>query len=142
MEGNITDMVNHKLEKTFWSGVPGDAEQLELPFNEPQHVKITTLEYRPPEYEVGVYNNPKYQEANQAFKDPIVEKVLQRVKARSEQGMKTYGVPMTRSDINTIQWLRHAQEEALDLAVYLERTIDDLENNRHSTKTYTNPSMP
>ena len=59
--------------------------------------------------------------------DPIVLKVLQRVKDRSTAGMQTYGVPMTRPDVTTIQWLRHAQEEALDLAVYLERCISDLE---------------
>jgi hypothetical protein len=59
--------------------------------------------------------------------DPIVLKVLQRVKDRSTAGMQTYGVPMTRPDVTTIEWLRHAQEEALDLAVYLERCISDLE---------------
>jgi hypothetical protein len=59
--------------------------------------------------------------------DPIVLAVLQRVKDRSTAGMKTYGVPMSRPDVSTIEWLRHAQEEALDLAVYLERIISDLE---------------
>lgn len=59
--------------------------------------------------------------------DPIVLSVLERIKSRSDAGMKKYGVPMTRKDIDTLQWLRHAQEEALDLAVYLERVIKDLE---------------
>lgn len=59
--------------------------------------------------------------------DPIVMKVLEKVKSRSDTGMKKYGVPMTREDIDTIQWLRHAQEEAMDLAVYLERVINDME---------------
>lgn len=59
--------------------------------------------------------------------DPIVQSVIERVAQRSEQGMKTYGVPMTRPDVSTIEWLRHAQEEAMDLAVYLERIISDLE---------------
>lgn len=58
--------------------------------------------------------------------DPIVEAVMERMARRSEQGMKTYGVPMTRPDVSTIEWLRHAQEEAMDLAVYLERVITDL----------------
>lgn len=61
--------------------------------------------------------------------DPIVESVMERMANRSEQGMKTYGVPMTREDVSTIEWLRHAQEEALDLAVYLERVISDLSKN-------------
>ncbi len=59
--------------------------------------------------------------------DPIVESVMERMASRSAQGMATYGVPMTREDVSTIEWLRHAQEEALDLAVYLERVISDLE---------------
>ncbi len=59
--------------------------------------------------------------------DPIVVDVIERMKARSDKGMSTYGVPMTREDVSTIEWLRHAQEEALDLAVYLERCIRDLE---------------
>lgn len=62
--------------------------------------------------------------------DPIVEAVMERMARRSEQGMKTYGVPMTRPDVSTIEWLRHAQEEAMDLAVYLERVISDLESAR------------
>ena len=35
--------------------------------------------------------------------------------------MNRYGVSMARGDVSTEEWLRHAQEEALDLAVYLER---------------------
>ncbi len=65
--------------------------------------------------------------------DPIVQSVVERIAHRSEQGMKTYGVPMTREDVSTIEWLRHAQEEALDLAVYLERVISDLsDQNKES----------
>lgn len=59
--------------------------------------------------------------------DPIVVDVLERIKRRADKGMETYGVPMTRKDIDTVGWLRHAQEEALDLAIYLERIIWDLE---------------
>lgn len=59
--------------------------------------------------------------------DPIVCSVLERIKSRADEGMRKYGVSMARGDVDTIQWLRHAQEEALDLAVYLERVIDDLE---------------
>jgi len=61
-----------------------------------------------------------------AATDPIVESVLARVRNRSEQGLKKYGVTMLRDDVSTIEWLRHAQEEALDFAVYIERIIYDL----------------
>lgn len=59
--------------------------------------------------------------------DPIIVEVLERIKRRADSGMETYGKPMTRTDIDTIGWLRNAQEEALDLAVYLERLIRDYE---------------
>lgn len=58
--------------------------------------------------------------------DPLVESVMERMASRSEQGMKTYGVTMERPDVSTVEWLRHAQEEAMDLAIYLERCIRDL----------------
>jgi hypothetical protein len=70
--------------------------------------------------------------------DPIVLKVLQKIKDRSTQGMQTYGVPMTRPDITTIEWLQHAQEEALDQAIYLERIILDLQEaeNDHDWRNW------
>lgn len=58
--------------------------------------------------------------------DPIVMKVLEKVQSRSDAGMKKYGVSMARPDVTTVEWLKHAQEEALDLAVYLERCINDM----------------
>jgi len=76
-----------------------------------------------------IAHTPKPEDAVKTYRDdPIVLQVLQRIKDRSTAGMKTYGVPMTRPDIGTIEWLRHAQEEALDLAIYLERIIKDLED--------------
>lgn len=61
--------------------------------------------------------------------DPIILSVLEHIKRRSDVGMKKYGVPMTRPDVDTLQWLRHAQEEAMDLVVYLERVISDLKSH-------------
>jgi hypothetical protein len=60
--------------------------------------------------------------------DPIVEKVMGRMADRSQAGLKKYGVTMLRDDVSTVEWLRHAQEEALDFAVYIERIIHDIEN--------------
>lgn len=64
--------------------------------------------------------------------DPIVNLVLDRIFRRSEAGMKKYGVTMLRDDVSTIEWLRHAQEEALDFAVYIERVIHDLELKKNA----------
>ena len=60
--------------------------------------------------------------------DPNVEAVRQKLKQRAEVGLAKYGTDTTRQDLSPIEWLKHAQEEAMDLAVYLERTIRDLED--------------
>ena len=61
--------------------------------------------------------------------DPNVEAVRLKLKQRAEVGLHKYGTDTTRQDLTHIQWLKHAQEEAMDLAVYLERIIKDLEND-------------
>jgi len=60
--------------------------------------------------------------------DPNVEFVCAMLISRAKVGLNKYGVDTTRQDLTNIQWLRHAQEEALDLAVYLQRIINDLES--------------
>lgn len=57
--------------------------------------------------------------------DKIVESVRQKLLRRSEIGIQKYGTTMDRTDLTQVDWLRHAQEEAMDLAVYLERLIQD-----------------
>tara|TARA_R110002020_G_scaffold7402_8_gene31197 strand:- start:4488 stop:4667 length:180 start_codon:yes stop_codon:yes gene_type:complete len=53
----------------------------------------------------------------------IEEQVCYKILKRSEEGKKKYGVTMERKDLTELQWLKHAQEEAMDLAVYLEKLI-------------------
>ena len=55
----------------------------------------------------------------------IEDRVAEKIKTRAEKGMAKYGVGVDRTDLSRKQWLIHAQEEALDLAVYLERLIDE-----------------
>jgi len=60
--------------------------------------------------------------------DPNVQAVCDMLQSRAQVGLKKYGVDTTREDLTHIQWLKHAQEEALDLAVYLQRIITDIEH--------------
>jgi len=53
----------------------------------------------------------------------IEEQVCYKILKRSEEGKKKYGTTMERVDLSTLEWLVHAQEEAMDLAVYLEKLI-------------------
>ena len=64
---------------------------------------------------------------NTASPDSNVEAVRERLLQRSIVGLQKYGVTTERADLSVAQWLRHAQEEALDLAVYLERLIQKAE---------------
>ena len=53
----------------------------------------------------------------------IEEQVCYKLLQRSEVGKKKYGTTMERTDLSELDWLKHAQEEAMDLAVYLEKLI-------------------
>lgn len=52
---------------------------------------------------------------------PVAEAVREKIKGRAKVGQDKYGVTMMRTDLDLNDWLRLAQEEAMDLAVYLER---------------------
>jgi sulfur carrier protein ThiS len=51
-------------------------------------------------------------------------KLMQMLASRANVGLAKYGVTVSGSPLTRQQWLQHALEEALDLAVYLQRLID------------------
>ena len=53
----------------------------------------------------------------------IENKVCIKMLDRAEVGKKKYGTTMERVDLSSLEWLIHAQEEAMDLTVYLEKLI-------------------
>jgi len=55
------------------------------------------------------------------MKDTIVEKVIEQFKQRSEVGINKYGVTLDRTDLSRLDWINHAQEEAMDFILYLEK---------------------
>ncbi len=50
--------------------------------------------------------------------------VIEMVRSRAAVGLTKYGVTVSDNSLTKLQWFRHAQEEALDLAVYLQKLID------------------
>lgn len=60
--------------------------------------------------------------------DKNVQAVRQKLADRAEFGIMKYSVSTERTDLSAKQWLIHAQEEAMDLAVYLQRIIDDIDD--------------
>jgi len=55
--------------------------------------------------------------------------VAHKILRRAEVGRRKYGTTMERNDLSIVEWLTHAQEEAMDLAVYLERLIQQMEDD-------------
>jgi hypothetical protein len=60
--------------------------------------------------------------------DRHIEAVRQKMLERSKRGISKYGVTLERTDLTTLDWLRHAQEEAMDFVGYLQVLIDKEEN--------------
>ena len=62
--------------------------------------------------------------------DKIVLNVLESFKKRSEIGIKKYNTTLERNDLSTLEWLQHAQEEAMDFVLYLERLKQEYKLNK------------
>ena len=60
--------------------------------------------------------------------------VCAKIKQRAALGKEKYGTTMERDDLTPLDWLKHAQEEAMDLAVYLEKLIQELEELKKGAK--------
>jgi len=54
-------------------------------------------------------------------KDSIVESVIEQFKQRSNVGINKYGTTLDRTDLTRLEWLNHAQQEAMDMILYLEK---------------------
>ena len=65
---------------------------------------------------------------NQLIEDQIVIRVLSRFSERSQVGINKYNTTLERTDLSTLEWLTHAQEEAMDFVLYLERLKDEFKN--------------
>jgi len=58
---------------------------------------------------------------NQEVTDKIVLSVMAKYAERSATGLKKYGTTLDRGDLTIFDWINHAQEEAMDFTLYLER---------------------
>jgi hypothetical protein len=64
----------------------------------------------------------------------VENKVCIKILDRAEVGEKKYGTTMDRTDLSTADWIKHAQEEAMDLAVYLEKILELLTKEEKQKK--------
>jgi hypothetical protein len=58
----------------------------------------------------------------------ILYSIIDDLLSREDKGIKEYGTTMDRTDLTEQDWLQHAYEEALDLAIYLKKIIKTKQN--------------
>ena len=78
----------------------------------------------------GSENSKRWVEVN----DSVVEEVCRKMKQRSRYGINKYENTLAREDFSVLDWLVHAQEEAMDLANYLQAVIDRFEKKKKETR--------
>lgn len=73
---------------------------------------------------------------NTECQDPVVESVRQKLLDRSNVGIKKYNTTLETN--NTDNYLKHAQEEAMDLSNYLEKLMQQKEDITQIVAKYPN----
>jgi len=53
--------------------------------------------------------------------DSVVRRVNEKFVSRAEVGYAKYGNTMDRDDLTTEEWITHAQEELMDMLLYMEK---------------------
>ena len=60
------------------------------------------------------------------FRDPVVERVVDKCLNRSDVGFKKYGITMDDDNSKLNEWLNHLQEELMDAILYIQKTKEKL----------------
>ena len=60
------------------------------------------------------------------FRDPVVERVVDKFINRSDIGFKKYGITMDEDNSKLKEWLNHLQEELMDAILYIQKTKEKL----------------
>jgi len=60
------------------------------------------------------------------MRDKIIERVINKIKSRSDVGYKKYGVTLKDDDQPLDVWLTHIQEELMDAVNYIEKAKEVL----------------
>ena len=66
------------------------------------------------------------------FRDPVVERVVDKFVSRSDIGFAKYGVTLQDDPSRMFEWLNHLQEELMDAVLYLQKAketyTDDMQD--------------
>ena len=60
------------------------------------------------------------------MRDKIIERVINKIKSRSDVGYKKYGVTLKDDEQTLDTWLNHIQEELMDAVNYIEKAKEVL----------------
>jgi cob(I)alamin adenosyltransferase len=60
------------------------------------------------------------------MRDKIIERVINKIKARSDVGYRKYGVTLKDDEQSLDTWLNHIQEELMDAVNYIEKAREVL----------------
>jgi hypothetical protein len=67
------------------------------------------------------------------FRDPVVERVVDKFVGRSDVGFAKYGVTLRDDPSKMFTWLNHLQEEMMDAVLYLQKAkeayTDEMQDN-------------
>jgi hypothetical protein len=63
------------------------------------------------------------------FRDPVVERVVDKFVSRSDVGYKKYGVTLEEDPSAMFEWLNHLQEELMDAVLYLQKAKEVYSND-------------
>ena len=55
------------------------------------------------------------------FRDPVVERVVDKFVSRSYVGFAKYGVTLNDDKSNLFAWINHLQEELMDAVLYMQK---------------------
>ena len=59
------------------------------------------------------------------FRDPVVQRVVDKFVSRSDVGYEKYGVTLDEDKSNIFQWINHLQEELMDAVLYLQKLKEE-----------------
>ena len=65
------------------------------------------------------------------FRDPVVERVVDKFKQRSDVGYKKYGVTLDDDPSKIVDWLNHLQEELMDAVLYIQKSKETYEKEKN-----------
>jgi hypothetical protein len=113
-----------KPSTTHSSNIDQQNEDLFMKAVKQQHDAVLSSEQS--YYEKQKQNRENYEKGIKTFPDSVVTAVRQEMLERAKMGFLKYNETLDRTDLSVIDYLQHAKEESLDLALYLEKTIQML----------------